>query len=212
MALNANALVTLAEAKDHLNIPALTTDFDARVERYVNAASEAIANHCDRKLLHASYDLRFDGRRSDRVLLPHYPVTSVTALWDDPGWDFLPGTLIPPEEYEFDAECEGEIVLRSRRFSRANQNVRVQFTAGFQSPVVGGPGAPFPATLSYACLLQVEYLDILRTDRRVGVQSKGKQGESISFTNDGMPPQVVSLLANFVRYEPPLSNASTGNY
>lgn len=209
MALAANALVPLADAKDHLNISPSSTEFDARVERYINAASQLIEDHTDRKLLYASYDIRRDGRRADRLVLPQYPVVAISALWDDPAWDFLPQSLIPTNQYGLEDECT--VVLRDRRFGRANQNVRVQFTAGYQSPVSLGLGPVLPATLSYACLMTVEWLDSLRHDRRLGVASKGKNGENISFTDTELPPQVVKMLADFVRFEVPLSDAITGN-
>lgn len=210
MTLNANALCTLAEAKDHLSIESGDTSQDARVERYINTASQLIEGHCDRNLVFTEYDIRRDGRRSDRLLLPEWPVVRVVKVWDDPSWEFSAQTEIPPDEWTVgeDDDC---IVLRGRRFSRGNANIRVQFEAGYRSPVHVSSGRPLPSAINYACLLMVEFLAQVRNDRRLGVVSKGKQGESISFTREGMPPEVERLLADFVRVEVPLSDALTGN-
>lgn len=207
MPLNANALCNLVAAKDYLDIPALETKFDVRVEGYIDAASQLIAEFTDRKLIFQSYDRRWDGRRSDRILFPEYPVVSITKVWDSLGWTFTDSEEIDATQYQLD---DDSIVLRGRRFSRGNGNVRIQFTAGFQSPVIGGLGATFPATLGHACLMTVDWLQKLRDDRRIGVSSKGKAGESIGFVQD-VPAEVKAMLRDFVRFEPPLADSSIGN-
>jgi uncharacterized phiE125 gp8 family phage protein len=207
MTLNANALCTLAEAKDYLDIPTLVTEFDARVERYINAASQLIEEYTDRKLIYQAYDLKWDGRRSDRILFPEYPVIAITKVWDDPSWEFTSQEEIPATDWMLQDDM---IILRGRRFSRGNGNVRIQFTAGYQSPTVGGLGLAFPATLSHACLMTVDWLQKVRDDRRTGVSSKGKQGENISFSS-GLPEEIKQMVADFVRFEPPLADSAIGN-
>lgn len=208
MALNTNALVSLATAKTHLGIPALDTTQDTRIEMLVNTASQLIADYSDRVLVYSSYDVRRDGRRADRLVLPEWPVVAITAVYDDPAWDFSTQTLIDPTEYG--VEEDSVLVLKNgRKFQRANRNVRVTYTAGYQL-ITGGPGLPIPSTLSYACLMVVDWLDLIKSDRRLGVTSKGKNGESISFS-DQLPPQITAMLADFVRAEIPLLDALTGN-
>lgn len=208
MALNTNALVSLATAKTHLGIPALDTTQDARIEMLINTASQLIADYTDRVLVYSSYDVRRDGRRADRLVLPEWPVVAITAVYDDPAWDFSTQTLIDVTEYG--VEEESVLVLKNgRKFQRANRNVKVEYTAGYQL-ITGGPGLPIPSTLSYACLMVVDWLDLIKSDRRLGVTSKGKNGESISFS-DQLPPQITAMLADFVRAEIPLLDALTGN-
>lgn len=208
MALNANALVSLADTKAHLGIPALDTTQDARIERLINTASQLIEDYTDRKLTYQAYDVRRDGRRADRLVLPEWPVVAITSVWDDPAWDFQSQTVIDPTEYDVEEECI--LVLKNgRKFSRANRNVRVQYTAGYRT-LTGLVGEPIPSTLSYACLMTVDWLDALKADRRLGVTSKSKQGESISFS-DALPPQIAAMLEDFVRQEIPLLDSLTGN-
>lgn len=208
MALNANALVSLADTKAHLGIGALDTSQDARVERLINTASQLIEDYTDRKLTYQSYDVRRDGRRSDRLVLPEWPVVAITSVWDDPAWDFQSQTVIDPTEYGVEEDCI--LVLKNgRKFARANRNVRVTYTAGYRT-LTGVDGDPIPATLSYACLMTVDWLDGLKADRRLGVTSKSKNGESISFS-DALPQQIEAMLADFVRQEIPLLDALTGN-
>lgn len=211
MALAANALVTLALAKAHLDIPVGVATFDTRIEGYIDAASGMIESYLQRKLLFQGHDERHDGRSSDRVQLLEWPVKTVTSVNDDPSWLFGATSLLGSDEFTVDGG--GSVVLRARRFTRGNANVRFVYTAGYQNPnaalVAGVP--TLPAAISHACLVLVEWLDSLRNDRRVGVVSKGKQGESISFTNDGMPPQVVVMLEPYRRMEFGNLSAPTGN-
>ncbi len=208
MALNSNALVTLADAKAFLNIPALETSQDAKVEMYINAASQLIEDYTDRKLIYQSYDVRRDGRRADRVVLPEWPVVAITSVYDDVAWEFSSQTLIDPTEYG--VEEESVLVLRNgRKFARGNRNVRIVYTAGYRS-ILGGSGDPIPSSLSYACLLTIDWLDTLKSDRRLGVTSKGKNGESISFL-DTLPGQIQLMLEDFKRNEIPLLDSLTGN-
>lgn len=210
MSLNANALVTLADAKDHLDIPPATTTSDARVERFINTASQLIEEYCNRKFIYQSYDIRRDGRRQDRIQLNEFPIIAVTNVWDDQSWEWGSDKLIPATEIAIEEECI--LVLQNRKFSKGNQNVRIQFTAGFVSPVTGGLGAPIPMTLEYTCLMTVEWLMQLRQDRRIGVTSKSKQSESISFFDQtGLPPQVMTMLAEFVKFEIPSLESGIGS-
>lgn len=210
MTLNLNALCTLAQAKDFLDIPSANTSYDNKLTMYINAASELIENHCDRKFMFNTYSVRRDGRRSDRIVLPQYPVIEIIDVWDSITWDFDDQSKIDEDEYTI--EEDSIVVLKARRFSRGNANVRIDFTAGYKSVLDPmGAGLPLPSTLNYACLMFVEYFDSLRSDRRTGVTSKGKQGESISFIQDDIPPQIAKMLVDFIRYEIPLLDALTGN-
>lgn len=209
MPLNSNALVTLNDAKTYLSIPLADPAFDARVEQLINSASQLIEDHCDRQFRFQTYTTRRDGRRADRLTLEQWPVSEVVNLWDDPSWEFSSQSLVDPTEYNIEEETI--IVLKAgRKFFRANQNIQVEYKAGYRLPgQTEGPS--LPASLSLGCLMLVQWLDTMRQDRRIGVSSKGKQGESISFTEQGMPMVVEKLLADFVRYEIPLLDALTGN-
>jgi hypothetical protein len=208
MPLNQNALCSLDDLKAHLDIPISDLSQDSRLTLQINTSSELIARRCDRVLVFKSFDLRRDGRRADRILLPQWPVVSVQAVWDDPQWDFLPGTELPSTSYSI--QNDDTLVLRGSKFNQGTQNIRVQFTAGYQSPVTLGLGEPLPESLKYACLVCSEWLGNTRHSRRIGVQSKSKQNESQSFSEE-LPPMVGALIAEFVRFEVPNSDSPIQN-
>lgn len=206
MTLNSNALVTVATAKVHLDIPSADVSQDAKIELYINTASERIERHLDRKLIYQAHTERQDGRSSDRIMLKQYPAEKPTSLYDDPAWDFL----TPYDPAQYDIEDAGVVVLRYGRFMRANLNIKVTYNAGYKSVVSPGAGPNLPADLQHACLLLVEWMYQMRADRRLGVKGKGKNQETISFSQ-GMPPEVVELLEPHRRLDAPLTPSSVGN-
>lgn len=208
MALAQNALVTMAEAKDQLSITTTTPELDARVERWINAASQMIETYLDRKLIYQTYTERKDGRRSDRIILSQFPVVSVVSLHDDINWGFTSTSLIDANDYWI--EEDSTIVLKGFFFARGNRNIKIVYSAGYKSPVLGGLGPELPKDLSYACLLTVEWLEKMRNDKRVGVTSKSKNGESISFTNE-LPLEVRNMIDRYMTYDFPIADSSTGN-
>jgi len=206
MALNSNALVTVANVKVHLDIPSADVSQDAKIELYINTASERIERHLDRKLIYQQHTERQDGRGSDRVMLKHYPAQKPNQVFDDPSWDFLTPIAIA----DYDIEDAGVVVLRRARFQRSNLNVKVVYNAGYKSIVAPGSGPDLPADLQHACILLVEWMYQMRADRRLGVKGKAKNQENISFTQ-GMPAEVVELLDPHRRIDAPLTPASVGN-
>jgi hypothetical protein len=72
--LAANALVTLAQGKDHLDIPAGDTDYDDRITHFINVASEDAEQRTSRFLAKRSGLVEYQsGRRNNRILLPPEP-------------------------------------------------------------------------------------------------------------------------------------------
>ena len=108
MALNSNALVTVASAKTHLDIPNSDVSQDTKIEMLINMASERIEQYLDRKLIYQQHTERMDGRSADRVILKNYPAEKPTQLYDDPARDFL----TPIDSTAYDIESAGIVVLR----------------------------------------------------------------------------------------------------
>lgn len=206
MALNSNALATVASVKTHLDINNADVSQDAKIELYINTASERIERYLDRKLIYQQHTERQDGRGSDRIMLKHYPAQKPTQLFDDPSWDFL--TQIDAADYAI--EDAGVVVLRRMRFQRSNLNVKVVYNAGYKSIVAPVAGPDLPADLQHACILLVEWMYQMRADRRLGVKGKAKNQENITFSQ-GMPPEVIELLEPHRRIDAPLTPASVGN-
>lgn len=78
LSLDANALITLAEAKQFLQITA--SDEDSFIETLINAASQRAATFCDRVFVETSYRESYNGTKQKRLRLRNYPVTSISRL------------------------------------------------------------------------------------------------------------------------------------
>ena len=82
--LNSNALTLLVTAKDHLDVAPSNTDYDNRICRMINQASELIASHCGRVLVDSTHTEYYDGRRTNKLTLHQYPVTGGAATGGKP--------------------------------------------------------------------------------------------------------------------------------
>jgi len=82
MALDANALVTLADQKTYLNIS--DSNSDSILEILINSVSTLINVYCERTLIETTYtDLYLDGNGEKEIQLPNWPVASITSLAED---------------------------------------------------------------------------------------------------------------------------------
>lgn len=194
------ALTDLTAVKDHLGIPPATTTFDARLTRFIDAASQAIENFLDRTVLTATYTEIQDGRASNRVILRNFPVTSVTSVYIDPDSEFTdPSTEV--DSSDFRLEDESLIVLLHRQFPRGTQNVRVIYDAGY---------ATVPPVIENSCLFLVEWYYDLQNDLRVGNVSKGKNNETTKYLTE-WPKWLKDQLMPYRRSEWPIANAPVEN-
>jgi len=73
------ALTILATVKDELNIS--VSDFDNRLERYINQASQHILNLLDRQIVKTIYenDL-YSGTDTESLMLREYPIRSIEKI------------------------------------------------------------------------------------------------------------------------------------
>jgi len=199
MALNANAIVSLADMKLWLDVPALDVTKDSIIELHINAASERIEQYLSRSLVRQQYVERYDGRSSDLVLLRNFPAEKPTEVIVDNTWEFT-SDPIDPERY--DIQDGMTVKLNYGIFPRGSLNVRVTYYAGYQNPISLGAGPTFPSDLQLAARWLVDWQYQQRTDRRLGMGGKGKQGENISFIQ-GMPKEVTEILDQYKRMEFP---------
>lgn len=191
VALNANAFLTLEQAKRWLGIPSTETGPEDLVSELINEASDAIERITSRKLKALELTEYREGRDTNRLLFREYPVNSVASVRIDASSVFTdPSTLLAATEYN--VQNGMELVL-SRRIPRGDRNVKLVYNAGYTT---------IPPVLERACKLIIEHAYQMRTDRRIGQSSKSKAGESVSFT-DGIPKAAQELIDPFIRYEFP---------
>lgn len=204
MALQPNALVSLAEAKVHLGIGPGIVDFDARIEMIINSASAMIENYTKRKLTTQSYTQYFDGSGANKVLLHQWPVTELTAVYVDGDSKFDANSLIQAEDYALEDEIM--VIYHDRTFPRGYRNIRVDYTAGLGT--VADDNIPYD--LRWACMELVAWFYNSSSNQRIGILSKGKQGESVSFEQT-LPQSIALMLEPYMRFEFPDANVQVRN-
>lgn len=197
------ALTSLADVKEHLNIPTLTTTSDNVLLRMINSGSEMIETFLDRKIRQRTFTEYYDGRGNDRILLRQWPVVKPTELWNDPSGLFTDaGNQIDASEYETEGDpAVGVVLLNGQKFSKATRSIKVVYQGGY---------ATTPYVIAEAAILYVEFMFDMRGDRRIGISSKGKNQESTTFMGD-LPEFVKNMLAPYQRLDGALAYQGVQN-
>jgi hypothetical protein len=164
-----------------------STGSDAVLVRLITACSAWIEKYLNRSIASADYAGRFDGHGGSRLMLPDYPVTSVSSVTVD-------DISIPPAP---DSVSSGfvfspyGVYLRGYLFNRGSRNVQISWTAGYSS---------VPADIEQAAIHLVSAR--FREKDRIGQASKVVAGETVSFSIKDMPADVAAMLGNYKKVVP----------
>ena len=192
MAVDPNALTTLEDVKQHLDIPVTNIDQDAILERMINAASQKIESFLDRRIKKRSWTEFQDGRRNDRIVLRQWPCEKPTELWNDPSSKFTDtDNQLDPADFELEGDPAIGVVLIGRRFSNGNRSIKIVYEAGYDT---------IPFDLSEACIMTVEFMYDMRSSRRLGTSTKNKNSETISYLGD-LPDFVLKMIEPYQRFD-----------
>lgn len=173
-------LTDLASLKAYAQVGGSTDD--ALLQAMIAAYSEATRSYCNRDFTSQDYDVVRDGQGTAKMLLPAFPVTAVAELTIE-GRDIPAQASFGSAGYRF---TDAAIILDGHVFSRGFGNVRVRFTAGYQT---------VPADLSEAVN---EWIALRYKERdRIGHASKSLAGETVSFITKAMPDSVKSILDQY---------------
>lgn len=196
MSLNPNHLVTLSEMRAWLGIASsvVQVEADLILEDLINSTSSMIEFTLDRKLILATANEIFEGNGSRDLELLQYPIRSVASIYEAYTTTFDGTHLIPVTDYTISSS--GLAVILSNRTTFYRSNISVSYTYGYDSPSTPGT-FPLPSNLKQAAKLYVEWMYAVRNDRRLGINNKSKNGESVSYAK--MPEQIDMLLAPFKR-------------
>jgi len=212
MALNSNALASRLTTSTFLGI----TDgddaiLDLETERLINVASAIIAKRTKRVLYKTTHTEYLDGSRTNRIILKQWPITGGPAdgstkpeVFLDSKSLFAAGTEIDIADYYIDSDVM--IVLVSGSFGKGTRNIKVVYEAGYGNHALDD----IPSDLENVCLELVGYLNQKHHDRRLGIETKGKSGESVTYEL-GIPKYIDELLEPYIRHEFFASNAPVAN-
>jgi len=211
MALTAHALVTLADTKEHLGIPAGNATYDSIVERFINATTDRLEKLTGRRLKQRLGITEYhDGLGNTSLLLDEWPAVKPTEVWIDRSSAFTDATKqLEIANYELDLSPRGEgigIVLvggcNGRLFPQGRRNIKVVYDGGY---------ADVPYDLQDVVFWEVEYLWNMRTDDSIGVMVKGKNQENTTF-REGMPKIIQETIDVYTRVEIPTGYRAVGTF
>lgn len=202
MALNLNALCTLAQAKAHLGIPIGEVLSDPRLELFINAASSRIESYCDRKIVDQGLILEVQHGRRSNILLPReFPILTVTEISIDSDGLFTdPTKIVPVTDYQI-ADNKTSLVFLHRHAPNGYNNVRISYTAGYVTA---------PSDLTLACIWMLEWFELNRNRKDMGRSGAGKGDENYTVLTS-MPKMIEEILDDYKRTEMPLLNSPVSN-
>lgn len=194
------AIITPAEAR--VLIPGLTgTAEDATLDVLIARAGQMMAMWCGYPRASATsaptmesttYVLDLDGPGGRDLVVPVWPLTAVTSIYDDPAGDFGADTLVDAADYAILDGTRGVVRLRSTSvhgaWSTGSRTIRVTCTAGYTAP---------DAALQHACAMVVKHLWSLR---RVQGAVSASQGGASTAREDAalLPREAVDALWPYV--------------
>lgn len=201
MALNFNALTSIANLKFELNIKADDNTQNSILELYINAASQNIETYCDRKFKvpTVAYVEYHDGGAMDYILPKQYPVTEIVDLRIDAEREFGSDSIVDTEDYEI--ADEGETITSDRIFPYGRQNVQLTYKAGFSQ---------VPADLELACMWLAAWYYKQRARGDLGRTSVSKGDESVGVLAE-IPKQIIQHIEKYKRTEAPATNSPVRN-
>lgn len=193
MALNANALITLAELKIWLNISGNTED--SRLEAYINTISSAIEKYLKRTLKAGDYTEKYSGTDEQELILNNYPVNSVDSVAID-------GIELNEEDYEFLSsgvllKSDGWLIsglgnYLSGKIDFPERNIEVTYNAGFET---------VPDDLKLVVYEAVSDLYFRKKSGGEVIQSKKVDDVSVTFVKkEGLfSPDILTVLNGYKR-------------
>lgn len=183
MALQDNALTTLATAKAHIGIAG--NGDDAMIELYINAISNFIENWTGRKFKKDTYTVKINGAgNSSRLYISNSPIASVSSIKID-------GVTFPSTGYSLADDEDYIYYLDGGFWPKGNKNIEVEYEGGY---TLSGNGRNTPAEVELACLKILGAVFNKRETEGVSSSSSGGMNSNfISFLTD----EVKALLRPF---------------
>lgn len=200
MPLNSNALTSLANLKDQIEIAQDFTSNDAKLEKIINAASAYIQSYCMRVLVAENKNELHSGRRSNFIITNEYPINAVTSIHIDNDRVFDDSSLVNSSDYTI--IDENESIAFDFTLPPGLNNIKVVYNAGY---------SVIPTDLEYGCLILSEWYYRLNSRQDIGRNSKSKMNESTSIINE-VPKVVLQLIEKYKRTEIPNSPIPIRNY
>lgn len=209
--LKPNVFLTLDDVKTHLKIKLDNTEYDNKISRLMNMATDLCEKYIDGPIKIREFVESRDGDASDTMVPDYYPVRSIEEIRIDYNRQFDDSTIIDTSNYllrgtkDLAAGIKGtDVVIRDdnnvsivgRIFTGSVVGaIQLTYTAGW-----GVDMNDIPYDLQHAVLMTIEYYYILGENRELNVTSK-QNNQSQRYTREtGLPKEVTELLDSYKDY------------
>ena len=190
-------ICTLADVKDRLGLSG--TDNDVLINRIISGLEATFDNETMRQLLLNPVDetLYWTGGGGQRIILPRYPICSITSIKESLDYDF-DNTDALEEDTDYRAKYDDGIIYRiNGKWLTQEDGIEIKYRGGFVSAgqTPGEDETPMANDLREAAIQQASFIFKRRND--IGLTAVSSQGGSInSFSAMDLLPLVRQTLDN----------------
>ena len=194
-------ICTLADVKDYIG--ETKTDYDSIINKIILGAEALFNNFTFRNLILNTTDetVYLTGNGTPRLVLPRYPVLSITSLKEAIDYDFDLDTLVANTDYRLVAGGKNGIIYRMGcNWYEMDDSIQVIYKGGYvpagQTPGTGETA--MPADLREAAIMQTSFIFKRKDD--IGLSAVSFQGGSINkFSEVELLPMVKDTLLSYRR-------------
>lgn len=185
------ALVALADVKDYLKVT--DTSQDTILTYFINEVSRFINTYCGRQLVQKSYTEYYDGDGTDELLLKHYPIITLTSVYDDSLRTWAAATQVPAADI-LTYKDEGRIRVwnNTGSFSKGKANIRVIYDAGYAAASV-----PYDLQLAAKRLIAGQWMR--QQHKQHDILTTSVRDQTTTFQITDLPPIVKAVLSEYRR-------------
>jgi hypothetical protein len=162
-----------------------------QTQYFINVASQLCEDFCNRKLAAVTLTSTLNNYSVNdglSLVLPEYPVNSITSINIDPQSLFQPATLVPSTDYWFDSKT-GVVYFNGTFVPCGPQVVQVVFNAGYTT---------IPLTIEHAVIESVLWLNGRVQRRTTGDRTTNYDGVTTTFETT-LPITIQQLLQDYKR-------------
>jgi len=197
MALNGNAMLTLAQAKSFLSIPTSDADYDDEVTDLVNMLSDLFCRYCNRDTFVSSAVIEYtQGKDDDTLWLRNPPIVETASsviIWMDSDRLYPDSTRLTRTDYAVDSTT-GKVTFVDDYFISNILSLKISYMGGYST---------LPGDLLWAAKLAAKFFWSMK--ERVGVSSVSQaQGGSTSYSDldaeSGLPVSITAILKKYRRW------------
>lgn len=212
--LDCNALTTLEDALTFLGMDSedeeVTTLVKDNISLMINAASSYIETQTGRKFRKKERTERYTGTGSQKLVLNHYPIKSISMIRD-----ISSGKIIGENDYYLENEGENGILHKDDGWpgrgypsglagdvNMLKKSIEVTYTAGYVLPKDGTRNEPadLPYDIQYAIWIMIQQQWNLLVNGAGGLSAFSISDVSWTFDKT-TNPVVVDMINKYMRWE-----------